>query len=200
MPNPQLTRKFDWAAIRAMFEAGNSPGYIEDLPEMPSRQAIWERAKREGWQKLDAPLHKSLQVIPFEGLNETQRFIVTKVAEGCTQRLAADMACIDQATISDWKHKPAFARAMLAAKAAKTHRRLAKIDESTDWRAAGWLVERDPDSRADYAPPNQTAGHVVGNTFNVLGQFNLGIERKHSEDEQRTIDATIERVVEAEAG
>jgi hypothetical protein len=70
----------------------------------------------------------------------------------------------------------------MAAKAAKVKRRLDKIDTSPDWRAAGWLLERDIDSREDFVPPNSSRG-MTGNTFNVLGHVNLGFDRL--DDHQR---------------
>lgn len=162
-----------------MFEAGEGITSIAKKPEMPSKQAISQRALKDGWQRLPSIDRSSddLTLIPFDGLNDEQRLIVQEVANGATQRLAAEMAGHHETTISDWKKSnPKFARAILAAKAAKVRRRLAKIDTSPDWRAAGWLMERDPDSRDEFSPPN--AGKGLGQTtFNVLGHVNVGFDR-----------------------
>lgn len=158
-----------------MWEAGESASSIAGKDGMPSKQAICNHANAEGWTKIDKPMPE-LAIIPFEGLTDDQRFIIAQIADGATQRLAAQMAGRHETTISDWKRDETFSRALLAAKAAKVKRRLRKIDESDDWRAAGWLLERDPDSRDDFIPPNASRG-MTGTTFNVLGHVNLGFDR-----------------------
>src|SRR3990167_406417 len=166
---------FDWIAIRAMFEAGNSISSIARNDGYPSKQAISRRSIDEGWTVIDKP-PPELTVIPFDGLNAQQQFIVTQIANGATQRLASQMAGCHETTISDWKRDEVFSRALMAAKAAKVKRRLDKIDTSDDWRAAGWLLERDVDSRDEFIPPNSSTG-MTGTTFNVLGHVNLGFDR-----------------------
>ena len=167
--------KFDWIAIRAMFEAGDSISSIARHPGYPSKQAISRRSIDEGWTVIDRP-PPELAMIPFGGLNDQQRYIVTEIAKGATQRLAAQMAGRHESTVSDWKKDEVFSRALMAAKAAKVKRRLDKIDTSADWRAAGWLLERDVDSMDEYMPPNSSRG-MTGTTFNVLGHVNLGFDR-----------------------
>ena len=173
-----LTR-FDWVKIRALFEAGTGITSIAKMPEMPSKQAISQRAHKEEWKRVGQldPLTPSSEVIPFDGLTEEQRYVVQQIADGATQRLAAQMIGHHEVTITRWKENELFVKALLAAKAAKCTTRLRKIHGSTDWRAAGWLLERDPDSRDEYQPPNAAKG-MTGNTFNVLGHVSLGIERQ----------------------
>jgi len=191
--------KFDWFAIRAMFEAGDSISSIAKHEGMPSKQAISVRSRAEKWRVLgrqsrqltqrqpSIPVSTEAEVIPFDGLDDKQRAIVQEIADGATQRLAGQMYGVHETTLSNWKNTvPGFAHAILAAKAAKVRRRLSKIDESADWRAAGWLMERDPDSRDEFSPPNAGKGFMTGNTFNVLGHVNLGIEREAKETPSET--------------
>lgn len=190
--------KFDWFAIRAMFEAGDSLGSISRHEGMPSKQAISVKARAEKWTRLAdrkaTPVNSSIassEFMPFDGLNDRQRLIVHEIANGATQRLAGQMYGVHETTLSDWKRQfPVFANAILAAKAAKVRRRLSKIDESTDWRAAGWLMERDPDSREEFSPPNAGRGFMTGTTFNVLGHVNLGFDRQNEPKAQEV--ATLE--------
>jgi len=181
-----MKSKFDWIPIRAMFEAGDSISSIARHEGYPSKQAISKRSIDEGWTVIDRP-PPELTIIPFDGLTEEQRFVVTQVANGATQRLAAQMAGYHETTVSEWTKDPKVKRALMAAKAAKVKRRLDKIDTSGDWRAAGWLLERDVDSRDEYMPPNSSRG-MTGTTFNVLGHVNLGFERLEDKREGLLIE------------
>ena len=184
-----LTR-FDWVKIRALFEAGNGITAIAKMPEMPSKQAISQRAHREEWKRIGQvdPLTPSIEMIPFDGLDETQRFVINEIANGSTQRLAANLVGYNEHTITEWKKDTQFARALLAAKAAKVGHRLQKINRSEDWRAAGWLMERDPDSRDEFMPPNSSKG-MTGTTFNVLGHVHVGFDRLEEKSEIPRIEA-----------
>ena len=44
---------YDWDAIRAMWEAGDSANSIAKKPGMPSKQAICQHANTEEWQRID---------------------------------------------------------------------------------------------------------------------------------------------------
>src|SRR3990167_7888025 len=101
---------FDWQAIRAMYEAGESPAHIEQRPDMPSRQAIHQRAKKEGWQvvgKID-DLNGSMALIEFEGLSQTQCLLIQPVGNGATQKMAASIAGVNESTVSEWKKDDRF--------------------------------------------------------------------------------------------
>lgn len=167
-------RRYNWGAIRALYEAGESPAHIEQLENMPSRQAIHVKAKQEDWTVIDK-FDEGLEHIPFSGLSDEQRFVIQEVSNGATQRMAANLAGIREKTVSDWKKDDNFARALLAAKAFKARRRLGKIEASKEWRASLALLERDPDTRSEWTIPQQTKPQ--GHTFNVLGHVHLGIER-----------------------
>ena len=188
-----LTR-FDWVKIRALFEAGNGITAIAKMPEMPSKQAISQRAHKEGWERvgqLDQSIESTALVAAMSYLDDRQKFVIQEIANGSTQRLAANLAGCHETTISDWKLNPKFSMALIAAKAAKVGVRLRKIHQSEDWRAAGWLMERDPDSRDEFMPPNSSRG-MTGTTFNALGHVNVGFERA---EEQREIPVLRSEVI-----
>ena len=187
-----LTR-FDWVKIRALFEAGNGITAIAKMPDMPSKQAISQRAHKEEWRRIGQldPSTPSIEMIPFEGLSEEQRYVIQEIANGSTQRLAAQMLGYNENTISLWKQDTRFTRALLAAKSAKVQYRLGKIHKSEDWPAAGWLMERDPDSRDEFMPPNSSKG-MTGTTFNVLGHVHVGLERESLPDHREEGRPVIE--------
>jgi hypothetical protein len=168
--------RYDWTAIRAMWEAGQAANSIAQNEGMPCKQAICQRAKKEGWERIDG-LDVELEVIPFEGLDDRQRVVVTRIAKGLPQKWAAAYAGVSEDTVTRWKQgNEAFAAALQSATAVFVDKQLAKVADSSDWRSGLALVERHPATRGDFAPPN--AGRGLGQTtFNVLGQVQVGIER-----------------------
>ena len=183
---------YDWGAIRAMWEAGEAATSIAKKAGMPCKQAICQRANKEEWQRVDA-LDAELEVIPFEGLDDRQRVVVTRMAKGLPQKWAAKYAGVSEDTVTRWKQSnQAFAAALEAATAVFVDKQLAKVAESSDWRSGLALVERHPATRGDFAPPN--AGRGLGQTtFNVLGQVQVGIERLENV-QPRLIEAVVEPV------
>jgi hypothetical protein len=130
----------------------------------------------EGWTQIDKP-PPSLDVIPFDGLTDAQRVVVTEVAQGLPQRHAAAIAGVTEQTVSVWKSQsPKFLNAMQSAVAVMARSQLAKITKSEDWRSGLAMLERHPATRDEFAPANAQKG-MTGTTFNVLGHVNLGFER-----------------------
>lgn len=171
-----MPSKFDWLAIRAMWEAGDSASSIAEKEGMPSKQAICNHANDEGWTKIDKPPPK-LDVIPFDGLSQTQRVVVTEMASGLPQKYAAAIAGVSERTVSLWKaENEAFANAVQAAIGVMAKAQLGKIAQSEDWRSGLAMLERHPATRDDFAPANAQRG-MTGTTFNVLGHVNLGFDR-----------------------
>lgn len=167
-----------WDAVRAMWEAGESAYNIERKDGMPTRTAICARAKSEGWQKVN-DTDVEMELIPFDGLNDKQRFAVTKMAEGLPKKHVAALCGIDPTTLSRWLSDNAdFARAAQAAIAAKTYRRLQRVEKAEDWKASTWLLERDKDSREDFGAPKQAPPAAFN--FNVLGHVAVGLDRVDS--------------------
>ncbi len=177
---------FDWQAIQARYEAGESPGQISrTLGGRPSRQAIHKRAKAEGWQRQQMPVNgrqSSTEAVPadvMESLSFDQKTVILEIASGATQREAAGLAQIDESTISQWKKRtPEFVKAFHYAEAVKKQRRRLMVEHSPDPKDARWLLERDPGSRDEYAAPQAGNRNLfAGNVFNVLAGVDLEIPR-----------------------
>lgn len=176
-----------WDAVRAMWMAGNSASSIAKKEGMPCKQAICVKAKDEGWERVDE-VDESLELIPFDGLTDRQRFAITKIAEGLPKHQAAALVGVHRTTLSDWiSHDPTFATALQAAIAAKTYRRLRKVETTEDWRAQSWLLERDKDSRDDFGAPKVFAPPIAA-TFNVLGQVQVGLQRSEQLEAPKVIE------------
>jgi len=178
-----------WDAVKAMWMAGNSASSIGNKQGLPTKQAICDRIKSEGWERIDKP-DESLAVIPFDGLSPQQQIVATKIGQGLTQKDAAAFAGITPETVSVWvKNDPNFLKAKQAAVAVKAARRVKRIEDAEDWRAATWLLERDPDSRTDYGPPRAPVPTLPHMMFNVLGQVQVGMDRS-PEPQAITVEAT----------
>lgn len=166
---------YDWDAIRAMWEAGDSASSIAKKSGMPSKQAICNHANSQGWQRVDE-IDAELDIIPFDKLSVTQCIVVKEVAKGLPQKWAAAIAGVHETTVSDWKKLPEFANALQAATGVFVRKQLGKVTGSTDWRAGMALIERHPATRGDFVPPS--AGKATGQfNFNVLGQVSVGFDR-----------------------
>lgn len=180
-----------WDAVRAMWMAGESASSIGSKEGMPCKQMICRKANNEGWERVDS-VDESLELIPFAGLSDKQRFAITKIAEGLPKKHAAALAGVHPTTLSDWiSQNTDFANALQAAIAAKTYRRLQKVEKAEDWKASTWLLERDKDSKDDFAAPRGPPPVMA--TFNVLGHVQTGIARAEidvtPQPEQITHDA-----------
>jgi hypothetical protein len=168
---------YDWLAVRAMWEAGESASSIAEKDGMPSKQAICNHANAEGWTKIDAPPTLQMEVIPFDGLSDKQRIVATEIAQGLPQRHAAAIAGVTEQTVSVWKaENPKFLHACQAAVAVMAKAALGKINKSEDWRSGLAMLERHPSTRDEFAPANAQRG-IGQATFNVLGHVNLGFDR-----------------------
>lgn len=171
-----MTSKFDWLAIRARFEAGDTISSISRSPGMPSKQAISRRSIDEAWTQIDKP-PPELTVVNFDGLSETQCVVIKEVANGLPQRHAAAIAGVNETTVTRWKSESeCFAKALQAAIAVMARSQLAKIVKSDDWRSGLAMLERHPATREEFAPANAQRG-LPGMSFNVLGHVNLGFDR-----------------------
>lgn len=191
----KMTKAYDWPGIRARWEHGETPGQISrSLGGRPTRQAIDKCAKREDWRRQQisvASITDGALKPFFDGLSFEQGVVIQKVCEGWTQRMAADYAGVNEATVSRWKKLDKFVKALSLAIAVKNGNRLKKIEDSGDWRAAMALLERDSDSRGEFAPPSSGRPTTVGNTFNILGKLDLGIQR-----DRQVIDARPQNRIE----
>lgn len=95
---------------------------------------------------------------------ERQEIIVAAIEKGCTFKLAAQAAGIDERTLYRWLEKgedgaaplySQFRQAIKRAEGQQAERLLALIERHaiTDWKAAAWMLER----RHGYATPQALA-------------------------------------------
>lgn len=180
----------DWGKIKVRLENGESANAI--AKEWPiSRQAIEKRAKKEGWGKYAKNEGKAQPINWLQVANATEiagtriqgseigkrspeniAAILSKIYEGAPEKVAAQAQGIHPTTLSDWKKKdPVLANVIEMAKSSKVIARIDRIEESskTDWKAASYLLEHDPDSKAEF---NKAANSVPPN-LNLL----INIER-----------------------
>ena len=171
----------DWPLIKARYEGGETAGAISrSLGGTPTKQGIYKKANKEGWEKIEIDEPEVLPVPQgyWDELNDKQRIVVEAFVRGAsTIEDAAKRADVSERTIRRWKEDDRFDRLCMAARLATRDRLVSRIDTAgaTDWKANAWLLER-CFGRDEFAPANASQG-FTGNTFNILGRMSLGIER-----------------------
>lgn len=181
-----MTDKIDWPVIKVRYQSGESLGQISrSLDGRPTKQAIGQRAKREGWERIEPA--ETLKRLPvkssaWELLKPEQQLVIEAFALGArTIEEAAARACVSQSTIQRWKKDEDFGRLCQAARLQARDELVSKVKDfgSHEWRPNAWLLER---LWKDEFGATQAVVH--GNTFNVLGSINLGIDRGITIDAQ----------------
>ena len=149
---------FDWPVIRQLYQSGRTAYALAKIPGNPSKQAIMKRAKKEGWAVGNSegnPVTVSQLSPPalFNGDSIKGR-ILAQLAEGATYKLAAACIGVSDRTLRDWREQdPAFASACNSARAQHRVKLVKYIDRAAerDWKAAAWRLERDEETREDFA-------------------------------------------------
>lgn len=169
-------RKIDRVAARLLFEAGASFAQIAEREDV-SPQAVHKMAAKEGWQRGEGdgallattataerilrPVTPADHRVASEGVRtlERMRHLLDLVSEGATRSIAAGIAGIGEETLRTWaKEDAAFGTLLREAESRKTWRRvqaLERASERGDTTATKILLERDPSSRAEWAPTPQ---------------------------------------------
>lgn len=187
--------KIDWLLIKVRYEAGEALGAISrSLNGRPTKQAIGQKAKRDGWERVNPG--ETLKRLPvkssaWELLKPEQQLVIEAFALGArTIEEAAGRACVDQSTVQRWKKDEDFARLCQAARLQARDQLVSKVKDfgAREWRPNAWLLERL--WKDEFGATQQI---VHGNTFNVLGSINLGIERG------MTIDAEAQEIPNTQA-
>lgn len=186
--------KIDWLLIKVRYEAGESYGAISrSLGGRPTKQAIGQKALRDKWERVNPG--ETLKRLPvkssaWELLKPEQQLVIQAFALGArTVEEAAARACVSQSTIQRWKKDDDFGRLCQAARLQARDELVSKVKDfgSREWRPNAWLLERL--WKDEFSAAQQV---VHGNTFNVLGSINLGIDRG------LTIDAEAREIGDAE--
>jgi len=185
-------KTFDWPLIRSMYERGMSAAEItRNVDPAPTRQAINQKAKRQGWGKVIVKGNRdNLPAALVSNFNKDTPEVRTKVLElistGCSQAVAARAVGVDPTTLTRWKGSDAdFANAVEASRAAFLARHHANIDKAgeRDWRASSYLLERQDETKGQYSP--KVEGH---------GGITVVLNIHRDEEEQDAIDGEYERI------
>ncbi len=82
--------------------------------------------------------------------------LAAAIALGLTDEEAAALCDIDDRTLTRWRKKPEFCRAVQKATATRTAKRINRIEEGkSGWQGTAWALERLHGQR--FAPPKSTA-------------------------------------------
>jgi hypothetical protein len=144
---------FDWPSVKAAVERGLTPTEIaKTLPNVPTRQAIEKRMKREGWV---AALPKTQDNAPVT----SRDMVLMHMGQGATYEMAAAASGIGESTLRLWRTQdPVFDAACKAKRAAWLTSKVKQIDDAPDWKAAAYLLERAPETKDQYGQKQDSGG------------------------------------------
>ena len=162
----------DWAAIRARWEAGESPRTIAKRYGNISAEGIRKRSKRESWQRpptganptptevnIKVEATKWLEVIgeykPVGSKDTPERRaeILSSIANGMPLKGAASLVGIGEKTLRVWREKDErFARQIEQAQAGNARQWLEKLNKTDDPAIALKVLERHAITKDEMKP------------------------------------------------
>ena len=163
----------DWNYVRAIYESGSTAYQIAKRPDMPSKQAIQNRANRDKWQRAETVkrlpiVAKALSINSSLLTDDLLAVVLDLIANGATQEIAAQAAGISGRTWSSWcKQDQSLRDAVRRARAGKVAQWMQSVDTAsqTDWRAGQWLLQTASETREAFNKSAET------NTLQVV--FNI---------------------------
>ncbi len=152
---------YDWPRIQIMYEMGQTAYQIGKAPDMPSKQAIQERANKGEWVKPENGgntlpiLASALHIDSTRLTDELLNTVLALIAEGSTIELACGVVGISATTWHDWQRQDPTLTAMVQrCRAGKVVSWMSNVDRASvrDWKAATWLLQNSPDTRESFGP------------------------------------------------
>lgn len=189
-------QSYDWSLIKRMYTSGQTAYAISKMEGMPTKQAVMYRAKKDGWDAVKAEAKELLPTVSEDQSRAGKAArILERLANGATHDLAAMSEGINRETWRTWrKADPLLQAKAEQAMALRLTKRIGNIDSAAerDWKAAAWLLERDPMTRDDLKP-RETKGDNQGLTVVLnIDRTKVYIEK---DGEQILVDASESRVV-----
>lgn len=149
-----------------------------------TRQGIEKRAKKEGWDKEHRLAKLRAQavatIVPAERLpqdryglrtQENAEIVVAMAMQGLPHTVQAARIGMSSSALTKWKEdNPDLADAINEGYAIHAAQRAANVNEASergDARAAQWLLERNPLTRADYGQSQDKSGPTLNVIINV---------------------------------
>ena len=172
--------QYDWHYIRAKYESGMTAYQLSKRPDMPSKQAIQNRANKHEWQRAETPerlpiVAKALAINSTLLTDDLLAVVLDLIANGATQEIAASAAGISPRTWQSWcKQDERLRDAVRRARAGKVAEWMQSIDTAskTDWRAGQWLLQTAAETREAF---NKTAeSNQLQVVFNIDRQAMSG--------------------------
>ena len=173
----RYNKDIDWADIHLRFINGETIYAIaKSLKGQISKQAIMYRQQKEGWVKADRveqefPVKVGNEVLDLK--DERKALIVQALSEGKTLKVASAKGGISDDTLKRWRDADAeFESIVVRARALQLgchEDTLSKASERGDWKAAAYILERDPITKEHYHQRDQQVGTAI--------QINVGIDR-----------------------
>ncbi len=167
------TKQYDWQYIRAKFESGMTAYQIGKRPDMPTKQAIQNRANKDDWQRTEMPerlpvIAKALAINSSLLTDDLLVVVLDLIANGATQEIASQAAGISARTWQTWcKQSEALRDAVRRARAGKIADWMQSVDTASksDWRAGQWLLQTAAETREAFG--KQSESNTLQVVFNI---------------------------------
>jgi len=189
-----MTKDINWEVIHYRYRNGETAYAIsKSYDGKPTKMGIAKRAKKEGWERISEATKQAANNLPIvrraKGVALSKRttenisIILDAVEGGASPKIAADLAGINPKTLGRWrKEDPQLDLEIRARQAQNSAENIGTIKDAAqkDWKAAAWIVERDPYSRKEYGKQRDDNGQMqiilnihrdevsVDNTGNVI--------------------------------
>lgn len=147
---------YDWPRIQIMYEMGQTAYQIGKAPDMPSKQAIQDRANKHDWVKPEQSLNRlpilaeALNIDSRVMTDEVLAVVLNLISEGATIEVACATAGIADRTWTYWcKKDERLKDATRRARAGTITGWMSSINRHSqgDWKAASWALMNMPDTR-----------------------------------------------------
>jgi len=144
-----------------MYEMGQTAYQIGKAPDMPTKQAIQDKANKEDWQKPDTTLNNLPMLAAAFDIDSTKltdellNTVLGLIAEGSTIELACGVVGISPDTWHRWGREDSRLKTMTQrCRAGKVVSWMSTVDRAkqADWKAATWLLQNSPDTRKQFGP------------------------------------------------
>jgi len=175
----------DWATIEDRYRAGETATRIAKDYDI-SRQAIEQKARKNGWNNLIAAIHQTdtakriadpqnrhdKRLASF-GKRTPQNLeaIVKKISQGYSPSVAARAIGISDATLSLWrkddKKTDDIVTAAVAEYAGTRLQNIKKAGDRGDWKADAWFLARNKATRDEFGDTDKGSSGGITVVLNV---------------------------------
>lgn len=182
-----------WDEIKARFEAGETASKLQHEYDV-TRQAITQRARKEGWDKTKVPTHpeasKALRRYWGRRTNANADIICQALSVGMPPRQAVRKVGMAIETYDAWRDEDSsFCQKTDEAIARWSESKYAQVNQAGDWKAASEMLSRHPVTKDDWGAISGGGAGGINVIINVPRPTQEGLDKALID-----ITASVQRV------